>query len=414
MKLLLRLAARNVRRNATRSMLTALMVAVGTAVLTIAMSWIAGVFGDVLGTAADGAGHVRLVDPQYAEREATMPLYEHVTGVTEKAATLAALPGVQRVSPRIVTGVTVSVDDEIGDVFALLFGAPHDYLRDQMRLERNVVDGRFFPGASPKEVLIGVTLAHRSGLKVGDDVVLFGTTQDGSISPIRGPVVGIVQSGTALVDQGAFVSLQRAQYLADIEDGATELLVFGPDRDDADALAAVVAASPVATGHVVQPWHVRDPWAGILAIVGVVRTVLTTTVVFITALGVWNTMMMSVLERTAEIGVMRSMGLGKLGTVALFVFEAAAIAVAGGAIGVAAGSAVGAWLEREGVTLGDDTIATFGSDIPLKTTLYGDINGEIVATAFALALVMAIIGSALPSLRAASIQPVEAMRTGKR
>jgi putative ABC transport system permease protein len=136
--------------------------------------------------------------------------------------------------------------------------------------------------------------------------------------------------------------------------------------------------------------------------------------VFITALGVWNTMMMSVLERTAEIGVMRSMGLGRIGTVALFAIEASGIAALGGALGVAVGSAVGAWLEATGVTLGEKTVATFGSDIPLKTTLHGDISFEIAGTAFVLALVMALIGSALPSLRAASIQPVEAMRTSRR
>ncbi len=408
---LLRLALRNAQRNVTRSLLTALTVSLGTMVLTVALAWIGGVFGEVLGTAADGAGHARVVDPEFAERESMMPLYEHVTGVTARVEALRAVPGVVDVVPRIVTGVTVSVGDEIGDVFALLFGAPTAYFRDRMGLEKAVIEGTFFPGASPKEILIGATLAKRSGLKPGDEVVLFGQTQDGSISPIRGPVVGIVQTGTALVDQGAFVDLSRVQYLADTEDAATEILVFTADRDDAETLAVAVAAHPAAAGLTVQPWHTRDPWAGILAIIGVVRTVLTATVVFITALGVWNTMMMSVLERTSEIGVMRSMGLGRVETVFLFVVEATGIALLGGLFGVAVGGLGGWYLEVQGVTLGEKTVATFGSDIPLRTTLHGDMNADVAMTALGLALVMAFVGAALPSLRAALIQPVEAMRT---
>ncbi len=414
MMLLLRLAVRNARRNTVRTLLTALTVTFGTAVLTVAMAWITGVFGDVLGTAADAAGHVRVVDPDFASREQMNPLYEHVTGVAARAEAIAAMPGVSDVAPRIMTGVSVSVGDEIGEVFALAMGAPKAYYERRMRFDEHLVEGSIFPGQSPKEIVLGATVAKRAGVKIGDDIVLFGQTQDGSMSPLRGPLVGIVHTGTAAIDQGAFVLLERMMYMADIDDAATEILVFGEDRDDAPALAATVSAAPELNGLTVQAWTHREPWSGMLAIADVVRGILVAIVVFITALGVWNTMMMSVMERTSEIGVMRSMGLSRMGAVFLFVSEAGGIAVLGGLLGVAIGGAAARYLEVVGVTLGEATTAQFPSDIPMKATLYADMRPDIAMTAFLLALLMAAIGSALPSLRAASIAPVEAMRTGRR
>jgi putative ABC transport system permease protein len=216
--------------------------------------------------------------------------------------------------------------------------------------------------------------------------------------------VGIVQGANALVDQQAFLLFDKVEYMADIQ-GATEVLVYGADRDDAAELGrAVQAAFPE---YAAQAWS--DPWAGLLTIAAVVQTILTGIIIFITALGVWNTMMMSVLERTGEIGVMRAMGLGRLGAVVLFVVEAVAIAVFGGGVGVGIGALGGARLERYGVQLGDQIVQN--STFPIASRIYGDLNAEVVLSAFALGLLMAFFGSAVPALRAASIQPISAMRT---
>jgi putative ABC transport system permease protein len=202
--------------------------------------------------------------------------------------------------------------------------------------------------------------------------------------------------------------MERMQYMADLAGGATEILVYGEDRDAASDLAAAVAASPDLAGLKVQAWSDRDPWAGILGVAGFVQGILSVIIVFITALGVWNTMTMSVLERTGEIGVLRALGLTRIGAVFLFVFEALGIACLGGVVGVSLGS-VGAWLlETYGVQLGDNVVQN--APVPISTRMYGDLNGEIVITAFILGLIMAAIGSAIPAIRAASIQPVTAMR----
>jgi putative ABC transport system permease protein len=133
-------------------------------------------------------------------------------------------------------------------------------------------------------------------------------------------------------------------------------------------------------------------------------------IVFITALGVLNTMLMSVLERTAEIGVLRALGMKGRAIVALFFVEALAIGAVGGAVGVFLGSLAALRLEAVGMDLGaaaDKMPAT----LPVNRVLHADWTPEIALLAFALGLLMALLGAALPSLRATAIQPVIAMRS---
>lgn len=403
--LLLGLAARNATRNVNRSLLTALMVVVGTAVLTTALAWIDGVFGQFARQTAALSGHVRIVDPEFAAREELLPLYENLAAVDPVVAAVEKVPGVVGAYPRIQLGATVTVGDEIGEVFGLVTGAPDGWYKQWLEVDRLLADGAWLK--EPNDVVLGRTIASKAGAKVGDTLYLIGTTQDGAMSPMKGKVVGILEAGNGVVDQGIYLSLPTVQYIADMDGGATELLVYGPGGRS-DTLREALAAVPETKGYELQGWDVREPMAGLLRLSETIRSILAAVIVFITALGVWNTMMMSVLERTGEIGVLRAMGLSKAGAVFLFVAEAVAIAALGGAVGVGLGAIGGAWLEAYGVQLGEQV--TQNMALPIASRMYGDLSWDVVVKGFLLGLCMAIVGSAPPALRAASIQPVAAMR----
>jgi putative ABC transport system permease protein len=408
--LVLRLAFRNAARNLVRTALTAGIVLFGTALLTVALAWMNGIFGQLLGSSAASAGHVRIVTPGYVAREQLLPLYEHVPDAEATVKSLGEVPGVVAAYPRILMGVTITASEEIGEVFGLVSGAPVAWYRDRLDLDEELVEGRLQAEGADDEIVLGATVASRISAKIGTEVVLLGQTQDGAMSPAKGTVVGIVSAGNALVDQGVFLPLGPVQYMADISGGATEILVYGEDRNEAGALASAIDARPAFDAWTVEAWSAREPWGSMLAITRFVQGVLEVVIVFITALGVWNTMMMSVLERTGEIGVMRAMGLSRMGAVALFVVEALTIAITGGLAGITIGGLAGLYLEINGVLLGEELTKNLDAAIPFTARLYADVSPAVLATAFGLGLAMAFVGSAAPALRAASIQPVEAMR----
>jgi ABC-type lipoprotein release transport system permease subunit len=405
-----KLALRNTTRRRSRTLLTAGMVVLGVALLLLSLSWVGGIFESMLTTATALGGHVRIVQPQFAAREELSPLYENLADIASLEATLRAQPSVAGVEPRIMTGVTISKGDQIGDVFGLVVGASERYFRERTGAKEKLIEGRWFSGQQG-EAIIGSKVARELGAKVGEELILVGMTQDGSLSPIKAKLVGVAQLGAGALNQQIFVPLSAVQYLVDIEAGATELLVYGDTYQGASTLATQLRALPALHNLTVQAWSEREPWRSLSATVKGMQGVIVGVIVFLTALGIWNTMMMSVLERTHEIGVLRAMGLSRWGTVRLFVGEALAIAFFGGVLGVALG-AYPAWLlETRGITIGERTAAS--TSLMISETLRGDLNWRAVLTAFSLGLLMALLGSLVPALRAASIQPVAAMRGGR-
>ncbi|MEQ1501515.1 MAG: ABC transporter permease [Myxococcota bacterium] len=410
MTLILFLALRNAARNVVRTALTAGMVVLGVALLAILFAWIDGVVGSMVSDGAAAMGHVRVVDPDYAAREQLMPTYENIPDAAPIVAAIRAVPGVRGAYARVTTGVTLTAGDEIGDVFGLAVGADPAWYRDGLDLPSKVVQGTWFSDAATGEVVVGAKLAERTGAKPGDEVLVLGATQDGSPSAVKAKLVGVVAAGNALIDQQVFLPLDRMQYLVDVPGGAIDVLVYLDDLDDAGPIADRIRQLPALAGYTVEAWNTRDPWTSVLPATRTMRGVVVAIVVFITALGVWNTMMMSVLERTDEIGVMRALGLGRVGAVSLFVIEAATIAAIGGVVGVGLGDAFGYYLETVGVTLGGQVTQNMGGALPFPQTLYGDVTVATSVQSFGLGLLMAVLGSALPAMRAAAIQPVTAMQ----
>lgn len=406
----LKLAARNAVRRPVRTALTAGMVILAVALLLLAQTWIDGAMGGMMEASTAQSGHARVVTQGFVERAELGPLDENIEDAAPLVELLRKQPGVTAVEPRIMTGVLVSVGEEIGDVHAAAVGANESYFSEQLKLKDKLVQGSWFTGAAD-EIIAGVKVVELTGATIGDELLLLGTTQDGSLSPVTGRLVGIVRTGGTGTDQQVLLPLERLQWLTDIPDGATELLVFGEDYAQGVRLAERMSSLPELESYAVQSWDSREPWKSLAGTTNAITAVIMLVIVFLAALGIWNTMMMSVLERTHEIGVLRALGLSRLGTMKLFVGEALAIGVLGGLAGVVLGIGPSWLLERYGVHVGEQAAAT--TDLGVTERIYGDLTVEGIAFAFCLGLLMTVLGSILPALRGASIQPVTAMRSGR-
>ena len=321
---------------------------------------------------------------------------------------VSKVPGVTGVYPRLQLPATLAVGEDIGEVFGMVTGAPMGWFTEVLDIDAHIVDGRMLEG--DKETVIGVTLANDLGAKVGDELIALGQTQDGSISPIKVTIVGLYDLGGGNVNKMVYVTLDKARWMADIPDGATEVLVFCADRSQAEAVAEAVAKIPETKSYAVQAWTQRPPWAEMLGLQDTIKYIIIGVIVLISSLVVLNTMLMSVLERTAEIGVMRAMGLRRHQTLTLFVTEALVIATVGGAGGAVIGAAGGAYLEHTGINLGT-AVDKLPSNFPISTVVHANLEPSMLFWSLILGFVMAIIGSLLPAFRASLIQPVEAMRS---
>jgi putative ABC transport system permease protein len=409
MMLWVRLALRNVTRNVRRSLLTAATVLLATALMTLAMAWVTGMFGGLAADYTASSGHFRLVTTEFAARESLQPLYQNIADAAPVLEALRRVPGIVDAEPRITTGVTLTAGDEIGDHFALVVGATDAYYRRYLNGQQKLSSGRWLSGGA-REVVLGRKLTAELKAKVGDDVVLMGQTQDGSLSSVKANVVGVV-GGDAMLDQEAFLPLEEVRYLTDMQGGALEILAWTRSAEPREIapIVARVKELPELEGLTIQPWYERQPWASMLPLATGMKAFIQALIVFIAALAIFNTMTMSVLERTTEIGVLRAMGLTRRGAVGLFVLEGLVIGLVGGVLGTLLGALPAWYLEVHGVTFSESVVEKVGN-MPFHATMYADLTPGIAARSVVLGLVIAAAGALLPALRAASIRPVIAMR----
>ena len=165
--MLVRLAIRNARRNLRRTLLTASTVVFGVAMIVLALSWINGIFEEVTDTYTSQAGHVSIVDADFAQRRELQPLYENIPDARAVMDEVLAVPGVEAAEPIVQLGVIVAVGEEIGEDFAFLTGATDTYYRERMNGESTLVDGTWLTGAEG-EVVLGRKIASQTGAEVGD------------------------------------------------------------------------------------------------------------------------------------------------------------------------------------------------------------------------------------------------------
>jgi ABC-type lipoprotein release transport system permease subunit len=129
----------------------------------------------------------------------------------------------------------------------------------------------------------------------------------------------------------------------------------------------------------------------------------------ITATVIINTLIMSVFERTREIGILAAMGMKGGRIMAMFFAESSLLAVGGIIMGVALGSLPSAYVQRYGFFIGDFGI----TGVLIGERIYTYLTLNDVVTLSIMALVITLLAALYPALMAANMEPVEALHGGK-
>jgi putative ABC transport system permease protein len=272
-------------------------------------------------------------------------------------------------------------------------------------------EGRFFePGE--KGILLNRNVARKLGVRVGASVVALGTTADGRISGVKLRVTGIwMVRGLDAYEWGScYADLSAIQELLDAGDAAG-MLVFR-QKDDAlpsGPVAASVTGILRRHGVRARAWtweEMGGPFLGGLVVNRVVGGILHGVLGTIAALGILNTALMSVFERTREIGTMRAVGTRRSRVVALFLLEGLLLGVAGALFGGLLGAGLVRFFSVYGIpAFSEAQRYHYGGDRLYPALAWGDL-----ASVGALMIGVSVLACLGPALMAARLRPAEALR----
>lgn len=400
--LLLALAWRNLWRNRRRTWLTACGIAFAVWMLVFAWSMNDGTFDIMIDTAARTfSGHVALQHPDYQEE----PTLEHVLSDAPALLDQAkGLASVKHAAPRAMGTALLSVDER--SFGAQIVGVVPEAETGWSTLASSITDGRYLQ--APGEIVLGAPLARNLHASVGSEVVMLGTALEGGVAAAAAQVVGIFDTGQVAMDR----SLAEI-HIADFRD-AWRL------RDDQAHVIALVLDGPRQSDEVAsqlaQPGLAALPWSKLmLELVQMVdlkrsgQGLFFVLIAVIVVFSVVNTFMMTVFERTPELGMLRALGMrgGQLQT--LLHIEALWLSILGISVGLLFTWALLAALSGTGIPLPEETRELVAA-YHMPDRLYPAYSWGATCVAAAAMLLGTQLAVLIPAFRVRRMQPVDALR----
>jgi putative ABC transport system permease protein len=235
--------------------------------------------------------------------------------------------------------------------------------------------------------MLGKILAANLGKQAGDTVEIYG--QDFQ-------VLGIYESQSVYENGAAVMPLAQMQRLMDRPGKVTGYVVQVDDPTDLNHVRSVAARiEELQTGLSAQPVSDFVKNVSQIRITRAMAWLTSTISLVLGAIGVLNTMVMSVFERTREIGTLRAIGWKKLRVMRMILSESLMLSLLGGAVGAVAAIAMLRVLSRMPLTSG---------------LIEGDVGLPVILQGFAIAAAVGLLGAAYPAYWGANLSPVEAMR----
>jgi ABC-type lipoprotein release transport system permease subunit len=405
-------AIRHLLRSRRRSMLTLLAVLCPVYFLVIMFGFASATMNDMFDTVTRiDTGHLQVRHVKARASGSATPLIQDPAPIL---AALATTEGIEWSTVRLDLPAFASAGDRSRTV--LVQGVMPEEIDPISSMRSRIVEGSYIQSDSPG-VVIGKELAKLLQLGVGDEFVLLGAHPETGVAALRVPVVGIADVPIAEMGRSVVqLPLALARSLARSPQAATSVVVRVAgvtgtwNTDKIDAVAASLRA--VLPGdYEVLDWRALVPQVEVyLRLIDPAIALVAVVFFALGALVVLNTVYLSVMERTKELGLILSLGASRGRVMRMILTEAGILSLVGAAGGAAAGVLLILAVEAlGGIPLGGD-FELFAKAMGMSSALHLRVGiPQAVLSAAAMAVV-GLLAAWIPARRASRLEPVEAMR----
>jgi len=397
------LALRNVIRHRRRSVIAILSICIGIASLLLAggfIEWNLGYGRE--STIHSQLGHIRIFKKGYLDAGQSDPAAFLFTLDDGDADRILQLPGVKVMAPRLSFNGLVSHGES---TLSFIGEGVDPVLEKEISRSVTITAGMDMHPGSPKGIVVGQGLAANLGVVPGDSLVLMANTVDGRVNAVEVSVLGLFATVTKAYDDSALrVPIELVRQLLRASGVHSYAVLLDRTEQTTDVVKRLDAIYG-STAQEIVPWFkLADFYNKTAELFGRQVDVVRLIIALIIMLSIANSLMMSVMERVAEIGTMMAVGQTRRGVLSLFLLEGGFLGVFGGGCGVVLGWLAGLAISAIGIPMPPPPGMAFGYTAEIS------ITWDMVFEAFILAVTTALCASFYPAWKASRMQIVDALR----
>ena len=403
--MLIKIAWRNVWRSRGRSLVVMGAMVVGIWALIFGTGFMNGfLVGYMANIINNDVSNIQVHNPEFKK---DFEVSYFVPDGHAKVEEINSMPGVKGATSRIIVNGMIASPKKASGVQIRGIDLEREAL--VTNLDSIITEGTYFEGIKRNPIVIGSKLAETLKAKVRSKVVLTFNNADGDITAAAFRIVGIVTSSSLNISQRyAFVRQQDLDKILGMNGQIHEIaVVTEPLVEEATVIEAYQKNHP---DDLVESWREIAPELALMQeMYGSMLYVLMGIIMVALVFGIVNTMLMAVLERFRELGMLMAVGMTKIRVFTMVLLETLYLGIVGAPIGLLVGWLTILYYEGAGVDLSSYSkgLESFGYSSILYPYVQVDTYFQIAVAV----LVTALVGAVYPAWKAVKLKPVEALHS---
>lgn len=409
---MLMIAYRNIYRNKRRTILCIIAIGISVFVIVGMMGMVNGMIESSVKTIqVFETSHLQISTKDYFAKEDFKPVFypiESENNLDDLIKDLSNIKGVQFVTPRITTFASF-VDSKVKHGVIWGIDTEKEFKNNIFNLKNKnngLISGRY-PSAGENTCAIGERLAKKMGLKIGDKIQIKVISSQFSDKFFNPEIVGIFDYDYVVTDENyVIVPFDRLQKILTLKNKTQNIMIYADDYNKIKEIKKEISNKFSKSDIKIRAWD-EHYYLVLLKQTSYIYIIIYLIFIIVSSFLIINTVLMMIHERMKEIGMMGSLGMTRFEIVEVIFFEAVFLSIFGALFGALTGGGLNLLLSNYPIDL---VSLSGGMDIPMGNTLFLKFSFDYMLKGFLFGVIVSSFCTIIPSLKAAFIEPVEALR----
>jgi putative ABC transport system permease protein len=402
--MIIKIAWRNIWRHRMRSIVIIASVAAGLWAGLYLMAFYYGTSEQRVNTAiSQEISHLQIHNPEFKKDYEVRYIIPGARGIIDE---IAKMPGVKAVTGRTISRAMASTASGSSGIMLNGVDPPSEDIVTQ--LHSKIIDGRYLDSGKRNRMLVGQKLAHKLKLKVGSKAVFTFLDKDLAITSAAFRVEGIYKTQNTPYDEmNVFVRGEELNNLIGLPGSTNEIAILLESNNFIQTVYDRLKSEH--PDLLVETWKEISPEMDlIVSVTDQSMYIFMAIILLALAFGIINTMLMAVLERTRELGMLMALGMKKSGIFFMILWETIFLVMAGCPFGVLFSVVSVYYSGKYGLDLSvfQDSLASFG----YAAIIYPKLETYHYVVMLVMVAATAIISSIFPARKALKLEPADAIR----